>query len=168
MIVLMDAYNFIHAIPELEGTLSLGLRASRDGLIRLCLSWNRERGDIELIYLVFDGSSEVYVEEAQKYPGLAILYSESGQEADDVIIDVLAQMGSRGKKIVVVSNDNYVINNSRAFGAEAVRAQDFYQRMKHKNLRAGKTQSFSGKLSEMPPHLADDITRAYKKHLGID
>lgn len=169
MIAIIDAYNFIHCHPAFERTLLSNLRASRDAMIRECLAWRRARGDLEVIYLVFDGSSEVFVGAPERYPGIEIVYSESGREADDVIIDILAGLRSASRKAVVVSNDNYVINNARAFGAATSSVEAFYDRMR----RGGRVKT-SGRAKEakasreVPPELADEITREYKKILGID
>ncbi|MCM8776134.1 MAG: NYN domain-containing protein [Candidatus Omnitrophica bacterium] len=167
MVILIDAYNVIHAIRCLEETLDKGLRASREHLIRLCQAYQAQRGDVEKIILVFDGSTEVCPSsEPAKIRGVEVVYTETGEDADERIVEMLQ---SRRFKIpvVVVSNDHYVSNHSRALGARVISAAEFYAAfMRKRRSRDGSPYAESSK--KVSDALAREITAEYKRHLKID
>src|SRR3989338_10706591 len=109
MIYILDAYNVIHKIRSLERALEKDLRASRDLLIALCGRLAASRGDISKIILVFDGKSEFWDLPHANTPKVQLIFSETGEDADERIILVLEDL-SRNAAKCVVSDDNFVRN----------------------------------------------------------
>ena len=166
MIFVLDGYNVLHAIPVFEKELENSLRSARDLLVRVCAELRQRRRDIEEIVIVFDGSSDFYFPGESGPPGVRTIYTESREDADDRILEVLESLG-RSKDVTVVSNDNYVANNARAFGVKIVSAVEFYSLVeKKKDSAHGKGPAAAN--SKLPPHLASGITAEYKKFLGIE
>jgi len=165
MIVIIDGYNFIHAVPELERYLLSDLKSARQALIRECQRWFGARGDIQRFYIVFDGSSDVNFG-ADHYSGVEVIFSETGEEADDRIVDLLSTLPAGSA--TVVSNDNYVANNSRAYGAHIMSVGAFCGFADRKGAKQDQPRRDRQAKKRIPPGVAEEITKAYKKYLGID
>ena len=167
MILILDGYNVIHAAAELERVLDRGLRPAREALLRFCVELLACRKDIEKIVIVFDGSSEVFYSDGSGSlsAGLDVIYTETKEEADDRILEYLGNLGRR-PSVVVVSNDNYVFNNARAFGARVISVSEFCALRRHSPKKA-RSRTGDSAAAEISPALARDITESYKKQLGI-
>lgn len=163
MIVIIDGYNFIHAVPFLESKLSGGLRSARNCLINQCVKWRAGRGNIDSIIVVFDGSSSVGFGEKEVYSGVEVFFTETGEEADDKIVEILSGLPRGG--VYVVSNDVYVNNNARAYGAGVLSGLQFYDFAEKKKAMSGALQP---ERKNLTPQIADEITREYKKYFGIE
>ena len=53
--LIVDGYNVVHAVPELERQLDRSLEAARDALVSLCRDYRARRGDVARVTVVFDG-----------------------------------------------------------------------------------------------------------------
>lgn len=164
---IIDGYNFIHAIPVFEKKLDTSLKSARDFLMHSCLLLKQKRGDIRSITVVFDGVSDYQDLDLPSYPGLKVVYTETKEDADDRIVEIMGHYESR-TPCVIVSNDNYVLNNARAFGKSSMSAKDFYQMMLDGNRDKKRKENSSHKDSVMKHDQAKQITEEYKKILGID
>ncbi len=165
MIYILDAYNVIHKIRSLERALEKDLRTSRDLLISLCSRFAANRGDISKIILVFDGKSEFRDLPQANTPKIQLIFSETGEDADERIILVLEDLTRNAAKCVV-SDDNFVRNQARAHQTRVMPVAEFEVLLqgtapKRKGGQADPV-SFS-----LPQKLADEITRDYKKKLGL-
>jgi predicted RNA-binding protein with PIN domain len=162
MIYILDAYNVIHKIRRLESCLNKDLKAARDALQCLCQEWAASRGDVSEIILVFDGRSEF----RDLYPGnsgkIRILFSETGEEADEKIVEVLEDLGSVQKK--VVSDDNFVRNQARAYQAPVLSVGQF-EALLFPGSKKGSAPA--GSTPEISDSEARQITEAYQKALGL-
>jgi len=116
-IAILDGYNVIHAVPELERKLAHGLEAARRALGVLCADWLTRRRDIAEFRVVFDGDSSVGTPEQGAMKGVRFIYSPSGQSADRWIADMLHDL-NLARNGVVVSNDRAVAANAAAAGAD--------------------------------------------------
>ncbi len=166
MVFVVDGYNVIHAVPELERKLDQSLRSARDALVALCRTIQSLRGDVQKVVIVFDGSSAFRDLPQENFPGVEILFTESGEDADDRILDVLREK-SPGQNFCIVSNDNYVSNHARAFGAErmtAVRFQALAAPRKKTLQRPGAAETGE----ELPGSIARKLTEDYKRYLGLE
>jgi len=123
-ILIIDAYNVIYAMPELEELLNESLEAARIGLVRMLIELKEGRGDIERITVVFDGREEHADEEASVAPGIMAVYTHTHKEADRKIIEIIEDSPNPAE-ITVISNDNYLYNNVRAHGARVKSVQQF-------------------------------------------
>jgi len=123
-IALVDGYNVIHRTPDLRRQLDVGLEAARNALVRLCAAWRRARGDITHLQIVFDGDSSVMPQGRAGFAGIDVLFTHERLEADDGILNTIRGR-RRGEQYLVVSDDNYVVNNARALGATVIATQTF-------------------------------------------
>lgn len=165
MLYILDAYNVIHKMRRFEAVLDIDLRAAREALIALCGSLARARGDITSIVLVFDGRSE-FSGLAQTVPAkVRLVFSKTNEDADDRIATLLEEGPDKPGKCVV-SDDNSVRNHARAYRANVMSVQEFEKLVNTTADKTRKKPAAPGKPS-LPPGLADQITAAYKKALGL-
>ena len=165
MIYILDAYNVIHKIRRLEAALNKDLRSSRDALVTLCAQFASSRGGVSEIILVFDGKSEFQDLSQANPPKVRLIFSETGEDADERIITVLDQLSGENNKCVV-SDDNFVKNHARAYKTRSISVREFEALVDTKN----KQQRNRGELSRndaLSPKTAAEITSAYKKELGL-
>ena len=166
MIYILDAYNVIHKIRQLETLLERDLRSARDGLIEVCGKFAAARGDVATIILVFDGKSE-FRDLPQISPlKINLVFSETGEDADERIVKILEKLTEQPHKCVV-SDDNFVRNHARAYQTRAMSVAEF-ERFIYSGNKKAKPHTRPSEDSTLPPKIAHEITEAYKKQLGID
>jgi predicted RNA-binding protein with PIN domain len=164
-IYILDGYNVIHAVGALGKQLDRSLQAAREALVRDCADLCAKRRDISRIYIVFDGKDEFADRPLPGRGPVTVLFTSSQEEADERIVAILRRH-AMPQNLRIVSNDNYVENHARAFGVARMKVAEFYGLFGPKTARAD--------ASPMPRHKpglsarhADEITAAYKRHLGI-
>ena len=166
MIYILDAYNVIHKIPRLEALLEKDLRSARDGLMELCGRIALSRGDIEKMVLVFDGKTE-FRDLLQPSPQkIELVFSDTGEEADERIGTVLKDLAEKVRKCVV-SDDNFVRNQARAHKAGSLSVREFEKLLQSRDAKK-RDPGASSRAFSISPEAADQITQAYKKELGLD
>ncbi len=162
MTLILDGYNVIHAVPELAQHMDRSLQAAREALVRLCQEYRARRGDLGRLYVVFDGrETETYGSPEQQHGSVTVLFTQQPEEADTRILRVIEAQGGRSR-CVVVSNDNEVFNNARAFGARVLSVQAFYERVRRASARRLEPHDADDKVM---PRDARQITEAYRQHL---
>ncbi len=126
--ILIDGYSLLHAWPEIAPGRARHSEAARDELIKKLRQY-RDASHIP-ITVVFDGAGSGLPSrrpaEVQSTKELEVLFSGSGQTADDVIERVAHRLSSYGEALVVT--DDYaerdtVIN----FGGMASSCLNFIQ-----------------------------------------
>jgi len=163
--LILDGYNVIHAVPEMARHMDRSLQSAREALVRFCQEYRRRRGDIGRLYVVFDGQdAEGFGSREQPHGNVIVLFTQKPEEADARILRVIEAQGGRSR-CVVVSNDNEVFNNARAFGARVLSVQEFYQQARPAKVRRANRPDGEDKV--MPsPREAQQITEELRKHLG--
>jgi predicted RNA-binding protein with PIN domain len=164
MILIVDAYNVIHAVPALEAELERGLRHAREHLVRLAEEILGKRGDIQEIVLVFDGDSRYGHADARAARGIKTVFTESDESADERIVSILGAVEDR-RRMAVVSGDNFVINHARAYGTNCMSVREFFAL----SLPAPKGPSVKEGIRKRGLSAEDErsITEDYKKDLGL-
>ena len=164
--VILDGYNVAHAIPEIARQMDQSLQAAREALVRLCEAYRGRRGDIGRLYVVFDGRDDPEFGPRQQLRGrVTVLFTRKPEEADRRILSLIES--ERGQsRCLVVSNDNEVANNARAFGARIVSAQEFYRQARPANAARPHPSAGSDKAAPSPRD-AQQITDDYRKRLGL-
>jgi predicted RNA-binding protein with PIN domain len=161
--LLLDGYNVIHLIPSLEILLNKSLEASREGLIQYAKNYQQKRGDLAKILIVFDGKQgnwDLMNLVPQRSGGVEVLFTEGGQSADDKILEILEDT-PKPDSFMVVSNDNYIINNAKAYGVTPLSVQAFRASVEKNSSQSVGGETGIGKKS------AQSITDEYKTYLGI-
>ncbi len=185
IVLVLDGYNVIHAVPELVRALDRSLEASREALIAVCQAYRARRGDIARLYIVFDGdrSNRGPHEVPERSEdaswgrgavsgvsqgtrgGVSVLFSRRPEDADERILQLIRADGGRSQ-FVIVSNDNYIFNNARVHGARVISVAEFYAQLRSasvKPTRSGRTKS--SEKSTLPTRDAQQITEEYQRYL---
>jgi len=135
-IYILDGYNLIHRVPRWRDKFNVSLEQGRNSLLAYCRQWMQARGDVWLFYVVFDGDSAVMASHSSAGPGIRVVYSRTGETADDRILEIVHEFGEKCR-YVVVSDDNYVSRNARGLDAETMAADAFAAVLSVKNSRTG-------------------------------
>lgn len=102
--ILVDGFSLLHSWPELAPGKARHSAAAREELIHRL----RQYGDAIAtpITVVFDGAgpTPTVAVEAPSTPEMEIIYSKSGQTADDIIERVTSKLVAYGD-VLVISND---------------------------------------------------------------
>jgi predicted RNA-binding protein with PIN domain len=115
---LIDGYNLIHALGMIQKSLPRGgLEASRGQLLDfLARAFGSETPQVTV---VFDAKhAPRRRSRTQEHRGLTVRYAPKGQSADD-LIETLIEETSRGRGLVVVSNDARLQAAAKRGGAKA-------------------------------------------------
>jgi predicted RNA-binding protein with PIN domain len=124
-VLIVDGYNAIHKIPEIDTIMDDSLEEARKVITSLAKEYQRKDGGIKEVYVVFDGKDEYRGLSANR-PGQ--VFSGTG-EGDRKIIK-LAQNKSTAFHVIVVSDDNRVGNSCRAAGTTVISVKKFYEFIK--------------------------------------
>ena len=128
--VVLDGYNVIHAVPELARQLDHSLEAAREALVTLCREYRARRGDIERLYVIFDGNQAyAYGQQQADRDRVTVLFTRRQEEADERILELIRAAGGRNR-FLIVSNDTYVFNNARVHGARVIPVREFYAELR--------------------------------------
>jgi predicted RNA-binding protein with PIN domain len=102
--ILVDGYSLLHAWPDLAKGKARYSAAARAELVQQLRLYSDAVG--APITVVFDGQGPApsVAVEAPSTPMMEIIYSKSGQTADDIIERVTAKLVNYGE-VLVVSND---------------------------------------------------------------
>ena len=161
--VVLDGYNVIHAVPELARQLDRSLEAAREALVKRCREYRALRGDVERLYVVFDGDRAQAHGVQGDRGGVTVLFTHRPEEADERILSLLRTEEGHSR-FVVVSDDVGVSNNARALGARALSVRRFYETIRPASARRPKAPTVVDKMTLSAPD-ARRITEEYRKHL---
>jgi predicted RNA-binding protein with PIN domain len=156
-ILIVDGYNAIHSIPELENELDKSLMSARAALTCLLLDYQQKSRSIKEIYVVYDSKTDL-TSHMENIGIVKNIYTARSSNADQEIVSIIKN-SNKPAKIAVLSRDNFVINHARAMGANVMPLSDF-----SKKIAMAKTYKGKSPLSDSEK---DEITRELKKFWGI-
>jgi len=119
-LLVVDGYNVINKIPYLSKIADQNLQEARRAITQLANEYKRKDGGISEVYVVFDGKNQ--------YKNLDLptpkehIFSATG-EGDRKIIETVKEVSDKGV-VIVVSDDNYVRNNARAYSASLLHSRE--------------------------------------------
>ncbi len=163
-IIILDGYNVIHRIPELQQFLNKDLATARTQLFRFCSSWLATRRDFGLFYIVFDGQSGVVGNDYQPGTGIRTIYTNTGETADTRILTMIDELSATAA-ITVVSDDNFVKTHSRAREATIMSASNFFTTPTAN--RSARQQRHSNE-KNLTPKQIKDINASLKNEWNIE
>jgi predicted RNA-binding protein with PIN domain len=129
-VLIVDGYNAIYKIPGIEALLDDSLEAARKAMTDLAKEYQRRDGGIAEVYVVFDGKDE-HRNSFFNRPNQ--VFSNTGGGDRKIIRMVHEKSGKY--HVIVVSDDNYVGNSSRAAGATVITVSEFYSSAVKKSRR---------------------------------
>jgi predicted RNA-binding protein with PIN domain len=170
-IYILDGYNLIHRVPRWREKFDISLEQGRNALLGYCRRWVQTRGDVWLFYVVFDGDSAVMASHSSAGPGIRVVYSRTGETADDRILEIVHEFGEKCR-YVVVSDDNYVARNARGLDAETMAADTFAAVLNAKSSktcskRRGISQNDFGENDKPDGQTAKSITESLMREWNV-
>lgn len=162
--LVLDGYNVIHAVPELARQLDRSLEAARDALVSLCREYRAARGDIEELYVIFDGNEAYAGGLRGERGGVRVLFTPRHEEADERILQLI-RADAGHSRFVIVSNDTYIFNNARVHGARVIPVQEFYGMTRPARTSRSKPPPVADNKMTLSTGDAQRITEEYRKRL---
>ena len=160
--MILDGYNVIGRVPELNRQWDHNPQAAREALIALCRGYRALRRDIERLWVVFDGQAAYAHVLQETRGGVTALFTE-GEEADACIVNLIRAEAGR-RNFVVVSDDKEVVHQVRTLGARVLPVEEFYGKVRPSKARQGSPHDVENKV--MPsPREARQMTEELRQHL---
>ncbi len=123
--ILVDGYSLLHNWPELAPGKPRFSAAARDELVHRLTLYRDAVGTP--ITVVFDGANaDIRLSTVESKPEMEILYSRSGQTADDIIERVTHRMSAYGE-VLAVTDDFAERDTVIAMGGMASSCLNFIQ-----------------------------------------
>src|SRR6266516_5731612 len=121
--ILVDGFSLLHSWPELAPGRPRHTAAVRKELINRLTQYHDACGTP--ITIVFDGAAaKLEIEETPPKPGLEILYSRTGQTADQIIERAAHRLKAFGE-VLVVTDDLAERETVTSLGATASTCENF-------------------------------------------
>jgi len=150
--LVVDGYNVIHADAELKRQAAASVEQARRALIGRIEAYLASRQ--VKITVVFDGAGGMVDADAVVPGRLQVLYSATGQSADDVIVSML-QRHTNPREFIVVTSDMADIGRAvRALGATVMPSAEFLARLE---ARKGESPGWNARVGEKPEPSDDDV-----------
>lgn len=121
---IIDAYNLMHQIPEIEAMLSDRLEAAREQLLKE-LQLAKHRMNAEFI-VVFDGAQSNTRRDNAGY-AMRVFYS-SKQEKADALIKRMIETANK-QQTMIVSSDREITDYAKLYGIPFMPSHKFIQQM---------------------------------------
>lgn len=162
--LILDGYNVINKVPELQATLERSLQAAREALIDYMAYRSAHWCSEFKVTVVFDARKVIAdLMPLQVRKGITIIFSEPPHDADEVIIRKLGQ-AKHASSITVVSDDNKIANHVRAYKGKLLRVREFVDWInKGENFRRQLKPQALSKKHQLDSVTSDDITEELKK-----
>lgn len=117
--LIIDGYNAISKIRELEVKKDISLEASRMHFLKILLDFMSQKRAFDKIFLVFDSKEKELSVRRHSYGDIEVLFTTNDKDADSVIVGLLRD-ASNNDQISVASDDNFVRNHARVYGREVM------------------------------------------------
>jgi predicted RNA-binding protein with PIN domain len=119
----------------------MSLEQRRNLLAAFIAQWKTAYKYKGIIYLVFDGNNnQIQTLEQSILHGIKCIYSAQKEEADDKIIGII-RSAIHPENITVISDDNFIANNVRSYGAHIKPVAFLVQQKKKAHIGKHKGQS---------------------------
>ena len=157
--LIIDGYNAINKIGELEVRKDSSLEASRMHFVRMLKDFMFQKDMFDKVLLVFDSKEKGLGIRSCSYGNVEALFATNDKDADGVIVDLL-RGASSADKISVSSDDNFVRNHARAFGRDVISISELKKiimlkkgrpegKIQEKDLGADKIKDINKELKEL-------------------
>lgn len=126
MLIIIDGYNLIFSVPELEKHVERNfIEAVRDYVISF-LSQYRQEKHYDII-VVFDGTySETSLPRRLVSGGIKIIYSKTGVKADTEIMNIASHV-KNPKDVCIVTYDNEIKRHVKKCGCRILDPKSLYR-----------------------------------------
>jgi predicted RNA-binding protein with PIN domain len=123
--IIIDGYNLIRQSKKLSAFDLQDIQLGREALVDMLATYKKIKA--HRITVVFDGTrSPLLTRQRDRQKGITIVFSRAGESADTLIKKMARQEGERA---LVVSSDLDIVSAAEAWGAAAIGADDFEDRL---------------------------------------
>lgn len=158
-ILIVDGYNAINAVAEAKKLLKESLLSARSKIIMLTEEYVRSSGYITDFHVVFDGETRYRGIERLNVPkDTKHSFSKTG-EGDEKILDTVRKCSEKCR-VILASNDNYIRNNARGYGASLIGSEELAGKPKEEKVKKEPDK-------RLDERTKDKITREYMEELGL-
>ena len=157
--LVVDGYNAIYKIAHLKNLMSESLYNARKEITRLAKEYQRKRGGIKEAYVIFDGQDRYRV--PPFIPASNQVFSRTG-EGDREVVRMVRRLAEK-YDVVVVTDDNFVRNNSRAYNATIIGVGEFFAFL----TKGKKTNTKNPQKNKISPEEAKEINEELKEYWNI-
>ena len=134
MRIIIDGYNLLEAIPECRALEADDAERARNHLVAQLGRYHWLKG--HQVSVVFDGwLGGSVVPGRGQVRGVQVIYSQRGEQADDVIRRMAPQVAHQG---VVVTSDRALAHSMQRLGAEVIASAEFGKRLRAALMEGGK------------------------------
>ena len=160
--LIIDGYNAIGKIKELEAKKDLSLEASRMFFIQILNDFMAQKNIFSKVFIVFDSKEESLGVRRYSYGKVEALFATADRDADSVIVDLLRNASSR-EGISVSSDDNFVRNHAKAFGCDVISITELEE------IIMLKKKKFRSKIrdKDLDGEKVKDINEELREHWGL-
>lgn len=160
--LIIDGYNAINKIKEVEAKKDISLEASRMFFIKMLIEFMDRKRIFDKILVVFDSKDKELGVRRYAYANVEALFATNDRSADSVIVELLRD-SSPEDKISVCSDDNFVRNHAKVFGRDVISVQKLKDIiiLKKKNIRA------KMKERDLDSNKIKNINEELKTHWGL-
>ncbi|MFH1854122.1 MAG: NYN domain-containing protein [Candidatus Omnitrophota bacterium] len=161
--LIIDGYNAMHRIGQLEAKKDISLEAARLYFLKLLNDFMRRKKIFDKIFVVFDSKEDTLGVRRHSCGRIEVLFTTKDKDADMVIVDLLRKASSRDE-ISVSSDDNFVRNHAKVFSRDIISISEL------KNIIILKKEGFKSKIKgkELESSDVNNINEELKKHWGIE
>jgi predicted RNA-binding protein with PIN domain len=117
--LIIDGYNAINKIKELESIKDISLEKARFSFISILKNFMACKNMFDNIVIVFDSKEQFLGIQRECHGKVEVFFSTADRDADSVIVDMLRDASS-DDNITVASDDNFVRNHARVFSREVI------------------------------------------------
>jgi len=161
--LIIDGYNAMHKIKELDNKKDISLEMARLYFVKLLQDFMSRKKMFDKISVVFDSKEDALGVRKDLYGTIEIVFATKDKDADSVIVEILRNASAKDR-ISVASDDNFVRNHVRVYGKDIVPIAKLREiiMLKKKNHRS--------KIEEkgVTDKKINQINEELKKHWGLD
>ena len=166
--LIIDGYNLLHAAGLAQATYAPGdlQRQRYQLLVRVAGSLSIE--ERQRCTVVFDAiDAPLGLEREFQHEGIAVLFAESGHEADELIEQLVAQH-SAARNLIVVSGDHRLQRAARVRRAASLDSEAFLTRLSRRDKAAESSSrsSESGSRTAKPSPASDPDVAYWLREFG--
>ncbi|UCG53104.1 MAG: NYN domain-containing protein [Candidatus Latescibacterota bacterium] len=125
--IIIDGYNVIYTDDRLRRIACRDMERAREEFLRVLEDYIKAK-DIQ-VTVVFDGKGGMVEAEAVVPGKLQVVYSATGQSADDLILSVVEESGKARSYMVVTSDRAHIGGMAKRLGCEVLGSKRFLERL---------------------------------------
>jgi predicted RNA-binding protein with PIN domain len=138
-IIIIDGYNLIKANPDIFSRM-IDLESQRLHLQKILRSAPALYG--QEILIVFDGTSDYNLPQAEKKSRMQVIFSGKAKEADEVIQDLIRKRAP-SNELLIVSSDQAIQNTAKDHRVASITSREFWKSLLGTQVETSRTSEDS-------------------------